>query len=350
MVYLYNLLLIPLYYALIAASFPDLKKRNKAFAIVVCLHATLFRALANPFNYVDTDLYADGFVAISQMSFQDAILSINYYTHWGQGFLLFNWLVGLITQDYTLMFFLASFLAVIPVIWYYYKTSKNLLLPVLLYLTYPMMYYMGFGVLREHLAVPFVLLALYYVDNLKVSIPFAIIAVLFHTSAIIFFPYYFWRRINFSSKNKVKLIIFIALLVLLMRVSMGYVLSFMPKYDEIVGSKEIQNNYIPVLLFGIISFFIATLDVRKISKRDVDIQSFIYYGLSVSLFSVGLAGLGRLTIYFLYVMPLAISMYLAYSRKQAGKIILIISILLIYIRQIYYFLEVKDMNYTFFWE
>lgn len=350
MVYLYNLLLIPLYYALIAASFPDIKKRNKAFAIVVCLHATLFRALANPFNYVDTEGYADGFVALSNMSFEDAFLSINYYTHWGQGFLLFNWLIGRITQDYTLMFFLASFLAVIPVIWFYYKTSKSLLLPVLLYLTYPMMYYMGFGVLREHLAIPFVLLALYYIDNLKVSIPLAITAVLFHTSAIIFFPFYFWRNINFSSKNKVKIIIFIVLLVLLMRMSMGYVLSFMPKYEEIVGANEAQNNFIPVFIFGILSFFIATIDFSRKSKALVDIQYFIYYGLAVSLFSVGLPGLGRLTIYFLYVMPVAISMYVSYSKRPVGKFLLLISIFIIYVRQIYYFLQVKNMDYTFFWE
>lgn len=350
MAYLINLLIIPVYYIIIASAITNTEKRNKLFAIIVCVHATLFRALANPYNYVDTDLYDEGFVTISGMTFQEAILSINYYTHWGQGYLLFNWLLGRITSDSTFLFVTSSILAVLPVIWFYYKASFRLLLPTLLYLSYPMMYFMGFGVLREHLAVPFVLLALYYIDKLRISIPLAITAFFFHTSAIIFIPFFFWRKINFSSKNRGKIVIFIFIIVLVMRLAMGYVLSFMPKYEEITQSTESQNNFIPVILFGLISLYISAIDFRKKGKLFGNIQSFTYYGLAVSLFSIGIPGLGRLTIYFLYVMPVAVSLYLFFCKDLVKKSFLLLCILLIYARQIYYFLEVKSMAYDFFWE
>ena len=350
MTYLYNLLLIPIYYGILAYSFPNKYKRNKAFAIIVCIHTTLFRALANPYNYVDTEGYSEGFKVISKMSFSEAILSLNFYTHWGQGYLLFNWFIGRFTDDSTYLFILASFLAIIPVIWFYYKTSYKLLLVVLLYLTYPMLYYMGFGVLREHLAVPFVLLALYHIDKLKVSIPLAITGLLFHTSAIIFFPFYLVCRINFSPKYKMKLFSIILVIVIIMKMTMGYVLSFMPKYEEIVHGNESQNNIVPVILIGMVTFFISSQDFGKLCRRYLDIQKFIYYVLAISLFCIGIPGLGRLSIYFLYVIPVAISIYMVQCKMAVKKYLLLLSIALIYVRQIIYFLEVKSMDYSFFWE
>ena len=350
MIYLFNLLFIPFYYWLITFKTKNNHNRNIVFAFVVCMHAVIFRALANPFNYVDTEGYASGFNEISKMSFNEAILSVNFYTHWGQGYLLFNWIIGRFTQEAKYLFIVSSFIGVIPVVWFYYKTSYKLLLPILMYLSYPMMYYMGFGVLREHLAVPFTLLSLYYIDRLKISVPLAITAMLFHTSAIIIFPFYFWKKLNFSSKNVIKTLSVIFLAVIVMRLAMGYVLSFMPKYEAIVQSKDSQNNIIPVLLLGLVSLFIYSLDSRKISGISEIIRKYIYYGFVVSLFSIGIAGLGRLTIYFIYVIPVAVSLFMAYNRNVLRKSILFFSILLIYIRQIIYFTEVKNFEYTFFWE
>ncbi len=53
MAYLYNLFLVPLYYLLIKTNSKNHICSSRLFYIVVGIHAFLFKALANPYNYVE---------------------------------------------------------------------------------------------------------------------------------------------------------------------------------------------------------------------------------------------------------------------------------------------------------
>jgi hypothetical protein len=351
MIYLLNLLAVIVYYQLLGVIYGNTQKRKQVFAVIICVHAVLFRALANPFNYVDTGVYAEAFRHFAKWSFQDLIVEENYYTGWGRGYLLWNWLLTKISTDHSTLFIASAVLGVPPVIWFYYKAAPKMLFPILIYLAYPMMYYHGFGVLRQHLSVAFILLAVYYADNLKKSLPLAVIASFMHTSGIVVFPFYIWKRINLNSRISLKLACYIILGFVTIRLMMGYILSYMPKYEAIVQETEASNR-LPLIWFSCVA--IASLYCRTYrnvkSRLEEIVMSFFYYGLLISIFCVGLSQMGRFTMCFLYVTPVASAIIIRYSRSSTMNIMVVLANVLVTLIHLYHSVPTHNYEYTFFWE
>lgn len=351
MFYLINLLILIIYYFIIVGRDAQSPQKRKRFAIIACIHIVLFRALSDPFSYVDTELYDEGFKSISAMSFEEAILQVNYYTNWGHAYILLNWIIGLFTDNSIVMFITASIIAIVPVVFFYYKSGQKLLFPLLIYLAYPMMFYQGMGVLRQHLSVAIILMVLYYLERPKYSLPLAIVACLMHTSGIVILPFLFLNRIKLASYLNAKgLFLSIAFLVIF-RYSMWSILSFMPKYMDIV-SEGSDNNIAPIAWMGSI-LFLYLLDHRiNLSWTDIErnIMSFFLYGFIISLCCLGLNGMGRFTICFYYVIPLASMMII--RRAKSGSIAVSVYAINIAITLImlYYSVPVHNYDYKFFWE
>lgn len=356
MTYLINFLLIPVYYITIKIVCRNRNKCNKYFVIVACIHAVLFRALANPYNYVDTEGYALAFSNISSFNLKELFSPIsNPYWGWGIGYVLLNWMIGQFLEQPVFLFIIVTFLSLLPLFWLFYKLSDNVFLTVLLFLSYPMMYLMGFGVLRQHIAVTYVLLALYYVDRMKISFPLALLALSFHTSAIVFLPYYLWRRIPFRQMNLGKVFFYITFGCVLGRAMMHPILSSFSRYSDLLAINENSNNIVPVLILGglVALAFCGGLNHKLYGIKN-DFLNFCVFGLAIALFGIGLPGMGRLTIYFLYAATIAVTFLNIYSLKlkTINNAYLICLFLLIVI------MLIKDINdkfgfnysYSFFWE
>lgn len=357
MVYLYNLLAVPLYYYIIRINAKNTVNSTKFFYFVVALHAILFRVLANPYNYVDIENYANAFGNIAEMSFNEAVFSFNIYSAWGVGYVALNWVVGQLANNALYLFAITTILSVGGTVYYYKKTSYLSLAPIMLYLLYPMMYFMSFGVIRQHISIPFILFALYYIDNLKYSIPLLIISILFHTGAVVFVPFYF--LIYFYKKHSLKVsICFSLVMVVLMKGSVLFLLSFLPRYEETYEERESTNNIVPVFLIG---FFLYLLYVSKIwqrikcsNQKDYNVILFVFYGFFVSLFSIGMSSAGRLPLPFIYILPVAMTYLYKYNRKKVlfyhMYLAVFTSITLIFYYLSYKAGELYVYAYSFFWE
>lgn len=351
MFYLINFLFIYVYYTFI--SLLDKSKSHKKkyiFFIMVCLHAVLFRALANPFNYVDTNLYASGFDMIKIMSFNEAILSINIYTTWGLGYVFINWLIGQFCDNFQVLYAIISFLSVTPIIYFYYKTSYKFLFSITFYLIYPMLYIMGFGVLRQHLSIAFIMLAILNMDNYKRSIPLIFISVLCHTSSLVIVPFFFMRKFNISKYNPIKLLGFVILGVTVSRLILISFVYNMRYYGD-VAKGESENNIVPTLLIGslILVLYITGCLKKEMCNQDRYILNFLFYGFAIALFSMGQAGGGRLTLAFIYVLPVGISFLFKYLKNHSIPIIYTLMVFIL-IGILYYMSGFDYYKYSFFWE
>lgn len=351
MAFFINLCVVFIYYFIFTVVYrhePD--KRNKLFAIVVGMHAVLFRALADPYIFVDTEQYHKGFDDISAMTLRESVFQLNFYTHWGQGYLLWNWLISRFAEDYHFLYIATAIAGVSTVVWFYYKSVGNVLFPMIIYLAYPMMFYQSCGVLRQHFSVAFILLAIYYLDNYIKSIPLAVMACLMHTSSIVFLPFFFWNKINLKNFSFAILVPLILICLVVFREVMGFILSFMPKYEEIVGSSTESSNMFPVLWMSpiVVISLLCKLYKKNIKQLQSRILSFLYYGFAISIFSVGLSGMGRFTICFLYIIPVASMIIWKYNKNF--KLILIAINVVAVIIQVYFSAAVKDYNYLFLWE
>lgn len=351
MFYLINLLILIIYYFIIVGRDTQSQNKRKRFAIIACIHIVLFRGFSDPFDYVDADNYLMTFDYIKDSSFFEAIININMFTHMGQGYLFLNWIVSRFTDSYFVFTFVCSLVGVIPVVWFYYKSGQKLLFPLLVYLTYPMMFYQGFGVLRQHLSVAIILLVLYYLGRPKYSIPLALVACLMHTSGIVILPFLFFHRIKLTTLLNVKGILLSLIFLFLFRYFMWSILSLMPKYMEIV-SEVSDNNIAPVAWMGAILFMFLLDHKRNLEWTDLEkkIMSFFLYGFVISICCLGLSGMGRFTICFYYVIPLVSMMII--KRTQSGAIAFSVYAINVVITLImlYYSVPVHNYNYKFFWE
>lgn len=138
MPYLFNFILVIAYYFVITHIITGKNKAKKKFVTLVCVHAVLFRALANPYNYVDTEVYAEAFYQISSWNLTDVLNPLNFYAEWGQGYVILNWLLSKISAEPQFLFASLSVLSIVPVMWFYFKTSHSILFTIVIYLLYPM--------------------------------------------------------------------------------------------------------------------------------------------------------------------------------------------------------------------
>ncbi len=315
MFYLFNLLLIPLYYFIIRQSSNDRCRADELFFKIACLHAILFRALADPYNYVDTVVYAEAYEDIGGMTFSECLTC--FYVEWGVGYVALNWLLSRISSDPLFLFTVLSIGTVGGAMLFYRKTSYAYLLTVLFYLTYPMLYYQSFGVVRQHFSCVLLLAALYNIDSYRLSVPLAIIAALMHTSSLIFLPFFFWRRFRFDRKPIAFYLAFTAIAVVVFRGAVSAVLTFFPRNEDFAD--EGSSNVVPIIVFGITACMMHFSGASKRLKTETEktLFSFLLYGVVLSLCCSGFAGGGRLTIVFLYVIPVLLTYLKKYTRQRA---------------------------------
>ena len=357
MIYILNFLVVLLYFGLFRFLLPK-RKAELLFVLTFAIHAILFRALAYPFDFVDTSNYAKAYQNIFSYDFYKAVFMKNRYTEWGRGYVAVNWLLSRVSRDYMLMFITLSVVTVGSTIWFYAKTSYSILLTVLLYLAYPTLYLMGFAVLRQHLAAAVVLIALYHIRNYKISVPLALLAPLLHASGIVLLPFFLWRKINFKRLASVEMLAFTVVAVVVMRLSIGYLMNvagiFSGGRNASFGSQSVGTNIVPLAIIGILMVMaVACRLFNKCSGRDYEILNFMAYGFAISVFGLGLYGAGRLTLFFLYVVPVVITFFNRYSNSMRMVNNLCIALMFaITARQIYYLHSswIKDYNYKFYWE
>lgn len=355
MIYLLNFLLVPIYYWIIRLLCKRQKQANKIFMITACIHATLFRALANPYNYVDTVWYVKGFEDMSEMNFLDLFSTSNIYLEWGLGYDVLCWVLGQFTSNYIYLYIVVSCLTIIPLFWFYGKSSDMVLITVLLFLAYPMMYLHEFGVIRQHLAITFSLIALYNIDKKIYSIFLVVLAFFIHTSAIVVFPYYVWRKFSFAKSSNIKVLFYVFGGVFVARMLFGQVLMSFSRYTDLLTSAEISNNIVPLLILG--GFVLVGLLQhinKKLKEHQAELFNFCSYGLSVAIFSLGIPGMGRITLYFLYVIPAAMT-FLSIFRT---KFVLLNKLYILSLFVLTFILINLDLgnhahfnyDYSFFWE
>lgn len=351
MAFLINFLFVPVYYYILNSIISNKKRARLFFFSLVSFHAILFRALANPYVYDDSFRYAYAFEQICGLNLKDIVLSVNAYTEWGIGYLVINWIITQFTHNAQYLFIVVAILTVGGTIRYYYKSTYTPLLTILLYLSYPMMYTMSFGVIRQHLSIMFALWALFYLDKLKYSIPLILFGILCHTSTLVFLPFYFISHFNLKKINSFKLFCFSALGFLATTILTGYLLKFFLRYEDIMDKESSQTNIVPVFMIGITIFILYIGDVfRKIKeKRDENVVRFILYGFVIALFGLTVPAAGRLSLCFIYVMPVALSFVYKYNSSRTISIIGTIVISLTVLLLDYYSFE-KFNTYLYFWE
>lgn len=351
MFFLFNIFLIFVYYFAIEAGKLSKAKKRKIFCLASGIHLGAIQALRHPFIFYDNGGYAQAFHNISDYSFTDVTIGVTRYTQWGQGYVFFNWLLTKLTHDDEILFFLSGVIIVGCMSFLIYKTSYKPLLSIMIWILHPMLYYQSMYVLRQHIASIFLLLALYYYRKKIKTYLYFILAFLFHYSALVFSPFYLFGRFNFKRLFSYKIVSFAIVLIIVLRLSVGFVISLLPRFEyEDVGSR----NIVPLIILGSLTFmhYINGNFSRKLADDDLKILQFLVFGVIISFFIIGLPGGGRLSNYFIYITPFAVPLLYKYNKKlKFANNIYVIFLFFLFSYLCYdTFVTFEINDYQFFWE
>lgn len=257
------------------------------------------------------------------------------------GFILYTSLCKKIIDNYFIWIFFSALIDVLLLYVIFKRYSSNVILSFIVFISF-MGILLEFNLLRNSKAIMFFLLSLKYVET-KNFIKYSflnILGMLFHFSAILYFPLYFIlnRRIN----KKLVWIVF-GLLTLLSFIGypmssnlFGFVgLDSILDYEKWQNYLEISNNY--GFSFGFIeravSFIIFTLTIDKLERigsyNRVFYNCFIFYYFSFLIFSDNPVLTQRMPMLFIFaywiLYPNVIQVLDLKYRKVFSKYLLLLS-------------------------
>ena len=316
--------------------------------LVAFVHIGLFHALRNPYIFPDNAGYAQSFLYIHNMPIKEALFSV-YSFEWGTGFIFLQWLIGRFTHEPQVMFMCLSFFYIACVFWAIFKGSRLPIVSIVVFMVYPLMFYQSQYVLRQHIAAGVIMLFLYYIENYKISIPLCLVAITLHPSAIVIVPFYFFRKIKFSTIFSFKFIPLFLLLLFVVNSSLRVIYQYSERYST-YAEEEGGSNIVPLSLIGllIIYHFFQGNYKRNISEKDKTILSYLLYGFMITISLTGVNGSGRLTNYFIYGIVGGLPLVYRYGGKNEN-IHIIFTIFYVAILSMF-FINLEKVEYQMFFK
>lgn len=176
----------------------DKKKRNFLILVGIALVLIMGCIYADISSRGDLNNYARLYTRIKDVAWKDVIA----YVDMEPGYLIFNKLFSMIFPWTQSIIFIEAIICVFFTFRFIYKFCNNVLLAVLLYLAQgPFIFQLtGF---RQAIAMSICLFAVEYIEKRKLIIFLLLVglACTFHTTAVVFIPFYFMSNFKSSFKS-----------------------------------------------------------------------------------------------------------------------------------------------------
>lgn len=316
--YFLILILITLSYFLINMTNIHLKNKKLSFIIVAGTLLILFSSIRSDNVGNDLPLYYKIFDCTNDLSLMDLFsgalqskkfISIPVYNgNYEAGYILFTKLISIISNTHLSYKLFTSLFINIPILFFIYRHSKNVLLSVWIYILFGF-YTQSFVIIRQYMALSMTVLAVHFLNenNYKKAIIFSLISCTFHNTAVIslFFILikYFWKTIlRFSKFILLGLILFSFISKPLLEF---LILKFYPFYSDKIVSGEGMNLFL-LLLFILISLIFMMKRQGK-TKKDIEFYFILFLlGTILQLYTLNFSLLNRLALYLQFYIVIAL--------------------------------------------
>ena len=345
-IYLVNIFLIGIY----SLIYNIRKKDNKIkmiFITISILQLILLQALKDINIGSDMGFYWQYVKEQLYVSFQDLDFS-----RFEIGFKILTKIITMVTLNQQNNLFIISFIATTSIGVVAYKYSKMPFLTILLYLSFGF-YNFNFSGLRQAMAFGVVMFSYKYIQEKKLLkyIITMLLAISFHTSAIVFLPAYFLKNINLT-KQRVLLIALIDVIVFIFKKQIFNIISLFI-YDNYTIVET--NSYTWMLMcLSIVAicllFYNAT--VRK-NENAKSLYIYVIIGASLMLFAPIANNILRIANYYLMFMILLIPEVMETMKNDKNKYLINFLVVAIAILIYLDLLNGDAFNivpYKFFWQ
>lgn len=282
----------------------------------------------------------------------DSLLDLSdSFGNFETGFIVFNKLIKLFTDNTQIFIFICSALGVIPISYMIYRHSTNVVFSFIIFASF-IIYYFGFSGIRQAVAVGISVISYEFILRKKKTLFFlsVILASLFHTSAIMFliaYPCYHYLKLSYK-----KTLLYLALFVMVLpwmktiAITMTSLVFGGDKYLAYLSKDVLPSYNLMILLIG---FFLLSL----ISKdpRVVQMRSLIF--LSACFQSLGLFSSAATRLAYYFFVYLSIFLPIAISTSKYKNSFLQFATIAFMIFFFFYYASGGNMGvtpYKFFWE
>lgn len=320
---------------LLSLIFVKLIKRKKievkdAFMIIVLV---LFAGLRNGIG-TDYNMYKAFYFNPSLQSAEKV----------EEGFITLINVSNMIFNDkYYLFFIVCSIISIVPVYSLFKKNSRYPGLSLLLFISLGF-YTLTFNMVRQFIAMAIVFCSISFIQKKQFFRYLAciIIAALFHTTALIMIPIYFWSNFNFTKKQIRQIFLILLFAGVVFNPIFNFVTSHIPQYSMYanyggvtpgIGTYLINFIYIFIILFVIFNY-------EKMIKNETEKICLNFGILSVAFIILSLKNILFARLIYYFFIPLLIPFanifdFFNYQKSQkVFNVILVVLLFIIYILNI----------------
>lgn len=333
--------------ALIVFSSGDTPKKRKIYLSICFWPVFLIPALRHPSIGVDTQAYQGIFIDVLNNFGAERQFNQEY------GFILFNRLVSLISEEPQAIIIATSFVIALGLILFIYFNSENVWLSLFLFIT---MYYFYFSMngIRQFMAIMIVANAYYFARKQK-FIPFIMMilfASTFHTTALIGIVLYFINRMKPKVSRLINILAFGIIIGIALEFTLGYIAGLFPRYQIYLSVVEETGGIMTAIVYSLIFLFAFFFSKQKLK------QQFHYIAVSEVAAIMGVLGFFSRIInrpaWFFDVFSIIVIPGIIKNGfdKRAKPLVYTIIISLTLLYNLYYFGYNwhRVLPYRFFWE
>lgn len=324
--------------------------RRKRY-LVASFSIIVFCALRDPFIYPDNISYYSAFLS----DWRDVSDTYNWGYIWFNKFIAFFW------KNY----YFFSVICACIICGSYCKFIKDyspyIFLSLILFIF--INYYFSFFLIRQYLAMPFLLLSIRYIIKQKfLKFIFCIaLAVSMHSTAAVFLPLYFLYQFNYNTKNMLLVFAFTIISAASLMAVGEFLAQFFPMYShymtiELEEGSAWQRAVMKVFIFFV---FVYSLWKENLFYRK-GINRIIFYSMILNVVicvgAMDMFGVYRLRDYFSLADFVGVPVILYYNRlNPKSKRFIVFSMTCLYVILLFIsfvsFVNSDNMNnsYQFFW-
>lgn len=245
-----------------------IKYCRKIYLILNLLPLIIFAGIRSSDVGTDLNMYLNIFVSIDNpinFFIYSEVSGVDYL------YLFFNLFINFISNSQVLFLFVVAFITYTLIGYSFYKHSLNIYISVIMFIGL-YMYCTSFNLIRQYLAIAFLCIAYsFLLDGRKLCVViFSIIAVLFHKSAMIMLPLFYFYDKMYNLKRYYILSFMIIGVCIVFFSYYSFLVALIPKYSSIYtssgygSSREITAS----ILYAIVaSIYLVYINLFLISKK-----------------------------------------------------------------------------------
>ncbi len=292
------------------------KKKNRNYTIFACILLISLFALRHPYMGIDLGYgsfygYLGQFEYISEQSWLSVFT--DDFMNYERAYVVLNKLIGIFTIDTQIFLFIITTIALIPVFYYIYKNSDDVVLSTIIFMGIPVfeMYYSG---LRQVIAIGITTLSIKFIEEKKLFkfIIVILIASLFHSSALVFlvaYPIYY-----FKNTDLIKTLSVLAIPVIyILRYPLFSILSKLFKSN----ATATDNGAILLFLVFTAVYIFLLIFADDNDTIQVGLRNLFWVACACQAFGGIYTIAMRVGYYFMIALPVLLPRVLAYQKKNS---------------------------------